>query len=244
MKDKTDYLLEIQNLSVKRGNFLLNNICLAVRENEILSIIGKTGAGKTLLLEAAAGFYEPDQGNVVYQGTPVCRISISRRNIGYLYQDYSLFPHMTAFFNIAYGLGIQRVPKTEIQSRVQEMAVRFEIQHILGQYPGTLSGGEQQRVALARALIMRPRLLLLDEPFSALDPVTKRKMYVTIREIRRDFHCSVIFVTHNFAEAQQLADRIGVLISGRLCGIVKSSDLYTARWEPEVLDFLGITNHA
>jgi len=194
-------------------------------------------------LEAACGFYLPDRGDVIYQNTPIREIPIYQRNIGYLYQDYSLFPHMTAFSNIAYGLRMQKIAKSEILARVHELAVRFEIQHILDQYPGTLSGGEQQRVALARALIMRPRLLLLDEPFSALDPVTKQKMYVMMQEIRRDFHCSVIFVTHNFAEAEQLADRVGVLINGRICGIVKSSDLYTAAWEPEVLDFLGITEH-
>ena len=241
MKHNTDCLLEIQNLSVRRGNFLLEHISFSLQEDETLSIIGKTGSGKTLLLEAAAGFYQPNQGEVLYRGTPMHEIPAFRRNIGYLYQDYSLFPHLTAYSNIAYGPRMQGVPKTETQDRVQEIAARFEIRHILDQYPGTLSGGEQQRVALARALIMRPSLLLLDEPFSALDPVTKRNMYDIIREIRRDFRCSVIFVTHNFGEAEQLADRIGVLIAGHLCGIVKSSKLYTVQWEQEVRDFLGIT---
>ncbi len=194
-----------------------------------------------MLLEAVAGFYQPDQGKVLYGTAPMCKIPAFRRHIGYLYQDYSLFPHMTAFSNIAYGPKIQGVPKAEIKARVKEIAAQFEIGHILNQYPGTLSGGEQQRVALARALIMRPSLLLLDEPFSALDPVTKHNMYDMVRKIREDFCCSLIFVTHDFAEAECLADRIGVLIDGRLCGIVKSNELYSAKWGQEVLDFLGIT---
>lgn len=242
MKYETTCLLKIQNLSVKRGGFMLNSINLSVRENEIFSIIGKTGSGKTLLLEAAAGFYEPTQGEVIYRGTPMREIPSFRRNIGYLYQEYCLFPHMTAFSNIAYGLKMHGVPKAEIQARVYEMAERFDLRRILDQYPGTLSGGEQQRVALVRALIMQPPLLLLDEPFSALDPISKENIYAMIREIRKSFHCSVLFVTHNFAEAEQLSDRIGVLIDGHLYGIVKSSELYTAPWGEEVQKFLGVVN--
>ena len=241
MNHNPDCLLEIQDLSVRRGNFLLEHINFSLQKNEIFSVIGKTGSGKTLLLEAVAGFYQPDQGKVLYGGIPMCEIPAFRRHIGYLYQDYSLFPHMTAFSNIAYGPKIQGVPKAEIQARVKEIAAQFEIGHILDQYPGTLSGGEQQRVALARALIMRPSLLLLDEPFSALDPVTKRNMYGMIQKIREDFCCSLIFVTHDFAEAERLADRIGVLIDGHLCGIVKSNELYSAQWNQEVQNFLGIS---
>lgn len=241
MNHNTDCLLKIRDLCVRRGRFMLKHIHFSLRENEIFSIIGKTGAGKTMLLEAIAGFYRPDQGEVLYRGTAMCEIPAFRRNIGYLYQDYSLFPHMTAFSNIAYGPKVRGVPKAEIQARVKKIAAQFEIEQILEQYPGTLSGGEQQRVALARALIMRPSLLLLDEPFSALDPVTKRNMYDMIQKIREDFGCSLIFVTHNFAEAERLADRIGVLIDGQLCGIVKSGELYSAQWDQEVQEFLGIS---
>lgn len=151
MNHNTDCLLEIQDLSVRRGNFLLEHINFSLQQNEILSIIGKTGSGKTLLLKAVAGFYQPDQGKVLCGGTPMCEIPVFRRHIGSLYQDYSLFPHMTAFSNIAFGPKIQGVPKAEIQASVKEIAAQFEIEHILDQYPGTLSGGKQQRVALARA---------------------------------------------------------------------------------------------
>lgn len=147
---------------------------------------------------------------------------------------------MTAEKNIAYSLKMQRCPKEEIQKRVFEMGKRFGITGILKQYPGTLSGGEQQRVALARALMMRPSLLILDEPFSALDPVTKKRLYGMLRQIREEFHCAILFVTHDFQEAQELADRIGVLIDGRLQGIVSSGDLFTAEWKEDVRDFLGL----
>ena len=120
------------------------------------------------------------------------------------------------------------------------MAERFGIDGVLEQYPGTLSGGEQQRVALARALMMRPQLLILDEPFSALDPVTRQDFYRILQEIRQDFGCAILYVTHDFSEAQQLADRIGVLIAGRLRGVVKAQELFTAPWDDDVSRFLGI----
>ena len=233
-------ILKVDHLTLRRGNFLLEDVSLSVGEQEIVALIGKTGAGKTVLLETVAGFNRPDSGSVLYQGREISSIPIEQRNIGYLYQDYSLFPHMTAEKNIVYSLKMQRCPKEEIQKRVFEMGKRFGITGILKQYPGTLSGGEQQRVALARALMMRPSLLILDEPFSALDPVTKKRLYGMLRQIREEFHCAILFVTHDFQEAQELADRIGVLIDGRLQGIVSSGDLFTAEWKEDVRDFLGL----
>ena len=223
-------ILQVQNMSIRRGSFLLDGIDLTIRDGEILALIGKTGAGKTVLLETIAGFHQPDCGTVLCQGG----------DIGYLYQDYCLFPHMTAEQNIGYCLKMRRRHRDEIRERVQKMAEQFGITGILKQYPGTLSGGEQQRVALARALMMRPRLLILDEPFSALDPVTKKRLYGMIREIREQFGCAIVFVTHDFQEAQALADRVGILIGGRLQGIVNSGDLFTADWNADTRDFLGL----
>ena len=223
-------ILKVQNMSIRRGNFLLDQIDFAIKEQEIVALIGKTGAGKTVLLETIAGFNNPDRGSILYWG----------KEIGYLYQDYCLFPHMTAEKNIGYCLKMQKRPKEEIRERVHQMAECFGITGILKQYPGTLSGGEQQRVALARALMLRPQLLILDEPFSALDPVTKKRLYGMIREIREQFGCAILFVTHDFQEAQELADRVGVLIGGRLQGVVKSEDLFTADWNRDTRDFLGL----
>lgn len=233
-------ILKVDHLSIRKGNFLLEDVSLCIKEQEIVAMIGKTGAGKTVLLEAVAGFNKPDSGSVLYQGREISTISIEQRNIGYLYQDYSLFPHMTAEKNIGYCLKMQGCTMQKIRRQVLEIAQRFGITEILKQYPGTLSGGEQQRVALARALMMHPQLLILDEPFSALDPVTKRRFYSMIREIREQFHCAILFVTHDFQEAQELADRVGILIGGRLQGVVESGALFTANWNESTRDFLGL----
>lgn len=238
--NKKNPFLTIENLSVRRGNFLLDSISLAVEQDEILAILGKTGSGKSMLLESIAGFYRPAQGNVYLNETAVYDMDITKRRIGYLYQDYSLFPHMTAEKNIAYGLKMQCLPQSEIMEQVYKMAERFEIKHIMKQYPATLSGGEQQRVALARALAVRPSVLLLDEPFSALDPVTKRKMYGILKDIRKDFACPVIFVTHDFDEARELADNIGILDSGHLHGVVPADELYSHGWSADICRLLGI----
>jgi len=240
--DNKNTLLQVKDLTVKRGNFLLDHVSLSVRPREIFAILGSTGSGKTLLLEAIAGFYKPEKGEVIYCGLPLLEIPIFRRNIGYLYQDYSLFPHMTAYSNIAYGLKMQGVAKAEIHDRVNAIAGRFGILHLLKQYPGTLSGGEQQRIALARAMIRHPALLLLDEPFSALDPMTRKDIYGIILKIREEFGCAIIFVTHDFTEAEILADKTGILLHGRYRGTADAKDLYTAPWDTDTMAFLNIKN--
>jgi molybdate transport system ATP-binding protein len=138
----SDTILSIRNLIIRRGYFILNDVSLDIHERELFAVIGKTGAGKTMLLEASAGFCKPDHGQVLYRGTPVRDIPLHKRNIGYLYQDYNLFPHMTAAGNIGYSLKMRHVPNSEIQSMVQEIARLFEVDGVLDQYPGTLSGGE------------------------------------------------------------------------------------------------------
>lgn len=232
-------LLRVQNLNLTKGSFQLKDVSFCVYPREILAIIGKTGSGKTLLLESIAGFQKPDSGNIFLRQNALEKYSLQERKIGYLYQEYCLFPHMTARDNISYGLKMQKQPRKEISERVEKIADELEITAILEQYPATLSGGEQQRVALARALSIEPELLLLDEPFSSLDPVTKQKLYGLIRKINKQHGCTIIFVTHDFGEAQNLADRTGVLINGCLRGIVKSSNLFTWDWEEDVNYFLG-----
>lgn len=232
-------LLTVQNLNLTRGTFQLKDIFFSVYSNEILAIIGKTGSGKTLLLESIAGFQKPDSGKILLREQSLEDYSLQECKLGYLYQEYCLFPHMTARENIAYGLKMQKRPKKEITKRVEALAEELEITSILNQYPDTLSGGEQQRVALARALSIEPELLLLDEPFSSLDPVTKKKLYGLIKEINTQHTCTIVFVTHDFYEAQNLADRTGVLINGRLRGIVDSDKLFTSNWDEEVHYFLG-----
>ena len=233
-------VLELKEVTLRRGRFSLEGVNLSLAGGEILALLGRTGAGKTLLLESAAGFCAPSGGQVLFRGQEVRRIRLHRRNIGYLYQEYSLFPHLTAAQNIGYGLRVRHMRRDEVHRQVQQLAARFGLERVLDQYPGTLSGGEQQRVALARALAPRPALLLLDEPFSALDPVTKKQLHGLLRQIRQEFGCAVLFVTHDFTEAQDLADRVGVLAGGRLCGIAPAADLYRASWPAPALEFLGL----
>jgi len=232
--------VSVQNFSLTRGNFRLKNISLEIGCRETYAIIGPTGAGKTLLLEAIAGFYQGCGGRVLIDGLPVAETPAEKRRIGFVYQDQGLFPHLTVFRNIGYGLRMRRIPKDEIDARVLRMAELFSISHLLDRYPATLSGGEKQRVALARTMILEPGLLLLDEPFSALDPATKEQMYRELDRVHQVFGCTILFVTHDFSEAMRLADRIGVILNGELRLVSHPDDLLKDSYSPQINAFLGI----
>jgi molybdate transport system ATP-binding protein len=231
-------VVEIKNYSIELGSFALKKINLDVFDNEIFAVLGKTGSGKTVLLESIAGFYRRFSGDLNIQGQPVSDIPLEKRKIGFVYQDFGLFPHMTVCDNIGYGLKIQKLDKQQRKIRIAEMAELLSIGHILEQYPGTLSGGERQRTALARALVLNPRILLMDEPFSALDPATKESMYAQIKAIHELFGCTILFVTHDFNEAQIMADRIGIMVNGELRGIRSSRDLFKKCQDEEINHFL------
>ena len=200
--------LVINNFSVKRGSFTLSPISLTIQMGEIFAILGRTGSGKTVLLEAISGMFPGDTGSILLDGTDIRDIPPSQRKLGLVYQDYGLFPHMKVKENISYGLKMHGYSKKEQDSRAQELMEMLSISHIGDQYPGTLSGGESQRTALARALALAPQVLLLDEPFSALDPATRQSLYQELRRIHRHFGCTIIFVTHDMDEAIKLAGRI------------------------------------
>lgn len=233
-------MIEVKNFSLKKGTFELRDITFNISSNEMFAIVGKTGSGKTLLLESIAGYYAGLKGEVVLNGKPVLDIPLMNRKIGFVYQDFGLFPHMNVKSNIAYGLKMHKRPKKEIEAEVQRMADILSITHILGQFPGTLSGGEKQRTALARALVLNPDVLLLDEPFSALDPVTKDMMYKELVKLHRQFGCAILFVTHDFHEAQKLAGRVGIMAGGCLKAVRSSDRLFEHYHEDEVNEFLGI----
>ena len=233
--------LEIKDFSVTRGNFSLQPVSLSVEEGEIFAILGRTGSGKTVLLEAASGMFPGDTAEILLNGTNICRIAPRERQTGFVYQDHGLFPHMDVFHNIAYGLKMHKVPRNEQIRRVHEIMDAFSIRHISHQYPGTLSGGERQRAALARALILRPVLLLLDEPFSALDPATRRRIHEQLLSVHRQYKCTILFVTHDFQEAVTLSDRIAILLDGRLETVVESGQLLTNHYNEKVEEFLGRT---
>ncbi|WP_418765783.1 ATP-binding cassette domain-containing protein [Mailhella sp.] len=236
--------LEFDNFCLRRGDMRITNISFSLQERETFAILGRTGAGKTLLLESAAGFYPPESGRVLLYGTPVRDIPLTERRIGFVYQDYALFPHMTVEDNIAYGLRVRRASHAEQEEKVRTIAELLGISHVRKNYPQTLSGGERQRVALARALVLRPRLLLLDEPFSSLDPATRKTLYGEVRRIPHTFNCAVLFVTHDFREAQSLASRIGVMAHGKMLCIRPADELFLRSDDPELNTFLGLEDHA
>ena len=202
-------------------------------------ITGETGAGKTVLLEAIAGAYPVDEGAIELDGKNIETLPVQQRHLGIVYQDYALFPHMSVAENIGYGLKMNDVPADEATRRIERQLSLFGIERIADRFPGIVSGGESQRCALARALVMEPEILLLDEPFSAVDPATKERLYQTIRDIHRAFDCTIVFVSHDFNEAVTLADRVGIVLGGKLRAIARSDELFTKKFDEDVMRFLG-----
>ena len=232
--------IDVHNLMVTRGEFTLHVNDLHIEPGEVFAILGTTGSGKTVLMESIAGAYPIEHGSILLDGKDVDDLPIQQRHLGILYQDCALFPHMTVRDNIAYGLKRHKVPREEIAKRVSQMLELFEIEHIAERLPGIISGGEAQRCALARALVLEPDILILDEPFSALDPTTKQAMYRMLRCIHNQFGCTIVFVTHDFHEAQTLADRVGIILNGRLQCVVPANELFDQSHSPEIRKFLGM----
>ncbi len=231
--------LAVRNLTLRRGNFQLGPLDFSIEQGEIFALLGKTGAGKTVLLETLAGFYDKAyHGDIHILGQNAKELPIAQRPVGFVYQDCGLFPHMTVQGNIGYGLRMHGAGASAIQAKVDSLAGMLSITHILGQYPALCSGGEKQRAALARALALNPKILLLDEPFAALDPATKATLYAEIRRIHQAFGCTILFVTHDFQEAQQLAGRIGILLGGKLRALVSAKSLFQQEYDAEVTAFL------
>lgn len=229
----------IKDFSVQRGTFALKPLSLHIPKGEIFAILGRTGSGKTVLLEGIGGMFSRYQGSISFDGREVISIPPGRRELGFVYQDHGLFPHMTVYDNIAYGLKMHRFSRDAIRKKTEELMEMLSISHLRAQYPGTLSGGESQRTALARALALEPEVLLLDEPFSALDPSTRQQLYEEIRKIHRRFCCTIIFVTHDFKEAELLAERVGILLEGELKAVVSAGELMRGTYDKSVEAFLG-----
>ena len=209
-------MLRLEDVSLKLGEFRLREISLHIEAGSYLALLGPTGTGKTVLLETIAGMYAPDSGRISIMGRDVTRLAPEKRRLGIVYQDYALFPHLDVFQNIAFGLRLQGKPRREIRKSVEEMADFLEIGALLKRRPIRLSGGERQRVALARALVMKPYVLLLDEPLSALDGTSRRRLQKELKRIHTELGVTIIHITHDVSEALLLADRLAVMKEGRL----------------------------
>lgn len=212
-------MITIKNLRVNLGGFLLQNINLDIKSGEYFIILGPTGAGKTVLLEAIAGLYPVLEGEVWTDGREVTRLNPEKKGMGIVYQDQALFPHLSVEENIAFGLKVKKCSKEERKAKIAAMAETVGIPHLLKRSPVTLSGGEKQKVALARALVIEPKVLLLDEPLGALDPETRERMQRELREVHRRVKVTTIHVTHDFEEAVALGHRVAVLNDGSIAQV-------------------------
>lgn len=212
-------MISVRNLTIDLGNFQLRNINLNIESGEYFIILGPTGAGKTVLLEALAGLHPIVEGKAWIEGKEITKLNPEKRGIGMVYQDQVLFPHLSVAENIAFGLKLRKYSKEEIKTRIDSIAEILGIGHLLGRDPSTLSGGEKQKVALSRALVIEPKVLLLDEPLSALDPETRERLQGELREIHRRLKVTIIHVTHDFEEAVALGHRVAVLNDGQIAQV-------------------------
>ncbi len=235
-------MLRIESLSITLGEFSVRDVSLEIQPGEYFIILGPTGAGKTVLLETIAGIHTPDAGGIFLNDREITSTEPRSRNIGMVYQDYMLFPHLMVEDNIAFGLRQRKIPLGEQLVIVEEMCTLLEIRHLVKRYPGTLSGGEQQRVALARALVLKPEILLLDEPMSALDGRTRERMRLELSRIRRLTGTTIVQITHHFDDVFALADRIAIMREGRIIQVGETSDVFLHPADTFVAEFLGIGN--
>ena len=236
-------LLSIRNVAKSFGSTrFVSNIAFDVGQSEFLTILGESGSGKTTLLRILAGFEQCDAGEVWMAGERLDLLPPNRRNVNTVFQNYALFPHLSVFENVAYGLKAKKAPAAEIASRVHETLAQMRMSDLAQRRPAQLSGGQQQRVALARALINRPRMLLLDEPLSALDANLRRHMQLKLKTLQREVGISFIFVTHDQDEAMNLSDRIALLRRGIVEQIATPQELYDKPRTAYVATFFGQTN--
>ncbi|WP_354440578.1 ABC transporter ATP-binding protein [Ottowia thiooxydans] len=242
-KPEADIAVSLQGVGKKyHDQTVLHELSLDISRGEFLTLLGPSGCGKTTLLNLIAGFAEADSGEIFVDGQPITSEPPHKRQIGIVFQNYALFPHMTVEHNIGYGLRMRGVSKAEVAQRVKDAMAMVKLDGLGHRKPRELSGGQQQRVALARALIIQPKVLLLDEPFSALDKSLRGSMQFEIREIQRRLGLTTVFVTHDQGEALAMSDRIAVMSSGVIRQIASPADLYQNPRDPFVASFLGDVN--
>ena len=235
-------MIEIKNLSLQLGDFYLKDLNLTIADREYFVIIGPTGAGKTVLLEYIAGLHRLHSGEIWVDGKNITHLAPEEREIGYVPQDYVLFPFLNVVGNISFGLKRSKFSKSEIARRVDDLVKLMGITHLLRRDIRTLSGGEKQRVALARALAPSPRILLLDEPLASLDLQTSRHLMLELRRIHRELGITTIHITHNQTEAEEMADRIAIINTGRLEQVGQPEEVFFYPNSETVSGFIGAPN--
>jgi sulfate transport system ATP-binding protein len=234
--------IRIEDVRKAFGRFAaLDGVSLDVPDGDLLALLGPSGSGKTTLLRIIAGLEVADAGKVSLGGEDITQLSARERNVGFVFQHYALFRHMSVADNIGYGLKVRGTPKAQIRERVRELLSLIRLDGLEKRYPSQLSGGQRQRVALARALAGKPKVLLLDEPFGALDAKVRQELRDWVRRLHDEIHVTSVFVTHDQQEAE-LADRIVVMNKGRIEQIGSTNELYERPATPFVFDFLGPTN--
>ena len=239
--------IEVRKLTKQFGSFVaLRDVSVTVRTGELVALLGPSGSGKTTLLRIIAGLEEADAGTVLFDGDDASARSAKDRGVGFVFQHYALFRHMTVFENVAFGMRVRprthRPSKEEIARRVNELLALVQLDYLGDRYPSQLSGGQRQRVALARALAVEPRVLLLDEPFGALDAKVRQELRRWLRRLHHEIHLTSVFVTHDQEEALELANRVVVMNEGRIEQDGTPDDVVVRPATQFVTDFLGNVN--
>ncbi len=235
--------IEVRDLSKRYGTFqAIKNVSFEVVAGQLVALLGPSGSGKSTILRIIAGLETADTGNVVLTGEDATRLPVQDRGVGFVFQHYALFRHMTVRDNIAFGLKVRKLPKAQIKERVDELLELVQLTGYAGRYPSQLSGGQRQRVALAQALAPRPKVLLLDEPFGALDAKVRDELRLWLRKLHDEVHVTSLFVTHDQREAFEVSDQIVVLNEGKVQQVGPPQNLYLQPSSPFVAQFLGQIN--
>jgi sulfate transport system ATP-binding protein len=235
--------IRVENLSKRFGNFAaVNDVSFTVESGQLAALLGPSGSGKSTILRMIAGLEAPDQGHVYITGDEATHQSVQQRNVGFVFQHYALFKHMTVFENVAFGLRVRGRPRREVKQRVERLLDLVQLQAFARRYPSQMSGGQRQRVALARALAPEPRVLLLDEPFGALDAQVRVELREWLRKLHEEVHVTSVFVTHDQEEALEVSDLLVLLNHGKVEQVGSPRDVYERPASPFVMSFIGPVN--
>ena len=235
--------VEIRNAVKRYGDFTaIKNISLEINEGEFFTLLGPSGCGKTTLLRMIAGFNTIEEGEILFDDQVINNLPAHKRDIGMVFQNYAIFPHMTVYDNVAYGLKARKIPEKEAEERIMDALKTVQIEEMKDRMPANLSGGQQQRVALARAIVIKPRILLMDEPLSNLDAKLRVEMRTVIKKLQRDLNITTIYVTHDQEEALAISDRIAVMDKGVVKQLGSPDEIYMKPSNRFVSNFIGTSN--